>query len=91
MSTKRQSGIGQKNTFRLNKKTREAKPAIPAWRKIEALQEKMALRNELTDIWSETPEFDDSMFSLEGEQAKRIYSAVSTPIPEATAEGDIEE
>lgn len=46
---------------------------MPAWRRIEALKERRALKEALTDIWSDDPELDDDMFFPGDEEATAYY------------------
>jgi hypothetical protein len=37
---------------------------VPAWRRIEALKERRELKEALSDIWAEDPEFDDDWLGI---------------------------
>lgn len=47
------------------KQTKQAEKAIPKWRRIEALKERKALREALSDIWTEDMDLEDDIFDLE--------------------------
>ena len=52
---------------------KDAAPAVPGWRRIEALKERRALKEALTDIWSEDPELDDDIFFPDTATAAAYY------------------
>lgn len=52
-------------------KPRDDSP-VASWRQVEALRERQALKKELSDIWSEDPELDDSIF-FSDKESKAFY------------------
>ncbi len=53
---------------------RDAQPnPVPGWRQIEALRERQALKDELSDIWSDDPDLDENIFFSESDEASNFY------------------
>lgn len=51
----------------------DSKNKLPAWRRIEALKERRQLKEALTDIWADDPDFDEGMFAIDGESVSSYY------------------
>ncbi|GAB4190154.1 MAG: hypothetical protein Tsb002_17910 [Wenzhouxiangellaceae bacterium] len=47
---------------------------VPGWRRIEALRERRALKEALTDIWSDDPDLDEDIF-FPDDESSAIYAA----------------